>query len=335
MKYKLVVTQKLLIHGIAKGLSQYAPLQNEGAYYGLCNLTIHSAIIDYRYRIIPSEVILASRKEKQEGKQVPKLPVLPPKPKTLGDFLFSNADGSMPAQVRASEVDKIYSDYVKVLMANYEQIKEKFLDIQKRCLSDKQKRDHCILLMCQDMILPGDEGDEELFALQDDLPPDFENLENEEIKQKDPQEVDEEQSRQKTEHEEVSECNITNEISQLENYKKLEGESKKEEKKEVARPHPGPEESFMGCAGDMDEQATNKIIVPSFKPNQRSVLDTPSANTKGKPKFSLKTSSQDPYKCAAKFALNITLISGQIIELWHKYIELITITPRFVTEMLS
>ncbi len=337
VEFKQVASQKFVVRGIAKGVAQYFRAQNDGAYYGVCNMTLHTTVVDFRYRIVPTETVLAMRK----GEVRPQVAKTNAPTKTLGDFLFENPDGSMPAQVTQRDVDRIYTEYAKVLVGSYEKLKDRFTDIQKRCLTDKQRRDNCMLLMCKDLVLPGDEGDDEIFALQD-----AENL-NEEMKQG-PAIREEEPSRLRTEHEEASECNITNEVSQLENYKRLDPDGKLEEKKEsipvpvsVATPSPiarvagSPSEEIIAGAGDMDEQTNNQIVVPSFKPNQRSVLDAPTAGQKGKPKYSLKTASQDPYKCAAKFALNVTLISGQILELWQKYIELLTITPRFITEMMS
>jgi len=345
VEFKMVTSQKFTINGIAKGISQYLRVQTDGAYYGVCNMTLHTSIIDFRYRIIPPETVLGSRKDKKN--EPPKAPTKTTAQKTLGDFLFANADGTMPTQVHPVEVDKIYSEYVKVLVESHDKLKEKFLEVQKRCLTEKQRRDNCILLMCQDIILPGEEGEEEMFSLQEDLPADLDFAGSPEGEENKHHEItikeEEDQSRVKTEHEEVSECNITNEISQLENYKKLDvpvaqskTENHKEEKKEKPKPklsNAVGEDVFGSNGGDMDEQTASGIVIPSFKPNQRAGLDIMSG-AKSKPKYSLKITSQDPYKCAAKFAFNITLISGQIIELWQKYIELITITPRFITEML-
>ena len=333
VEFKMVASQKFAIRGIAKGISQYMRMQTDGAYYGSCNMTIHTSIIDFRYRIVSAETVLGMRKQKIDTKQ----PVKTGTQQTLGDFLFANADGTMPAQVHPAEVDKIYTEYIKVLIASHDKLKERFLETQRRCLTEKQRRDNCILLMCQDITLPGEEGEEEMFSLQEDLPVDMDfatGPEGEEAKLRDPAIKEEDQSRIKTEHEDASECNITNEISQMENYKKLDIDGRKEEKKSRMPPKRPTEDIIGGCTGDMDEQNTTGIVIPSFKPNQRSVLDAPTG-AKTKPKYSLKITSQDPYKCAAKFAFNITLVSGQIIELWQKYIELLTITPRFVTEMLS
>eukprot|EP01022_Parablepharisma_sp_SALTPOND_P028507 TRINITY_DN71073_c0_g1_i1.p1 TRINITY_DN71073_c0_g1~~TRINITY_DN71073_c0_g1_i1.p1 ORF type:complete len:623 (+),score=57.34 TRINITY_DN71073_c0_g1_i1:113-1981(+) len=328
--FKMVASQKFIIRGIAKGLSQYVKVQNDGSYYGVCNMTLHTTIIDFRYRVVAADTALAMRKAKAEIKPAAKSGVQ----KTLGDFLFANADGTMPAQIRPVEADKIYTEYVNVLAKSHEKLKERFLEVQRRCLTEKQRRDNCILLMCQDLIFPGDEGEDEMFSLQEDLPADIDLLagEGEESKQRDLLiKEEDDQPPLKTEHEDVSECNITNEVSQLENYKKLDFDLRKEEKKDrVFRP---PEDAFAGFGTDMDEQTNSNIFVPSFKPNQRPTFKG-TAMVEPRPKYSLKMSSQDPYKCAAKFAFNITLISGQIIELWQKYIELITMTPRFVTEML-
>lgn len=328
VEFKMVAGQKFIIRGIAKGISQYVRVQNDGSYYGICNMTIHTTIIDFRYRIISPEAALAMRK----GKPEIKMPLKAVAQKTFCDFLFANADGTVPAHVRPGEVDKIYSEYVNVLAKTYENIKDRFIEVQHRCLEDKQRKDNCALLMCQDLIFPGEDGEEEMFSLKEDL---FNrsDLGESDAKQEILPKEDEEQSKARADvQEDGSECNITNELSQLENYRKLDVDQRGEEKKEKMIRF--PEDNFAGTGGDMDERTNNNIVVPTFKSNQRSTLKGINA-VGSQPKYSLKMTTQDPHKCAAKFAFNITLISGQVIELWQRFIELLTITPRFVTEMLS
>jgi len=290
IEFKMVATQKFIIKGIAKGITQYVQVHNDSPYNSICNMTVHTSLIDFRYRIISIEELLAIRKARVDPAKV--LAERDNSQKSLARFLFANPDGSMPIQVKASEVDQIYTDYVNALARSYEGIKERFMEIKTRCLNERQRTENIAALKCRDIIFPGDKDEDQMFSLQDNI---------------------EEQSKVN----EGSECDITNEISQLENYKKLnagEGDSKL------------VDDTF---AGDTDEKASKNIIVPSFIPNNKSAF-----KAEGKTIHSLKLASQDPNKCAAKFAFNITLISGQVIELWQKYIELLMMTPRFVTEML-
>jgi len=50
--------------------------------------------------------------------------------------------------------------------------------------------------------------------------------------------------------------------------------------------------------------------------------------------FSQRVGSSDPYKIAAQMQLDVNLVSTQVFQLWHKLIEIITINPKFVCELL-
>jgi len=52
-------------------------------------------------------------------------------------------------------------------------------------------------------------------------------------------------------------------------------------------------------------------------------------------RYSLGIKSKDPYKVAAKMTFNLSLIAGQLFQLWHKYIEILTICPRFICELMQ
>eukprot|EP00826_Nyctotherus_ovalis_P036316 TRINITY_DN3208_c0_g4_i1.p1 TRINITY_DN3208_c0_g4~~TRINITY_DN3208_c0_g4_i1.p1 ORF type:complete len:507 (+),score=144.06 TRINITY_DN3208_c0_g4_i1:82-1521(+) len=324
VEFKMVASQKFVVREIATGISQYVRVQNDGSYYGMCNLTVHSTIIDFRYRIVSPEAALAMRK----GKPEIKVPARPAVQKSFHEFLFGNSDGSVPKNINPSEADKIYSDYVNVLAKAHENVKERFLEVQHRCLDEDQKKKNCALLMYQELIFPGDDNESEMFSLKEDL------LGNSELADESKHEAllkeDEDPRSRPDVPEDNSECNITNEPSQIENYRRLDPELRVEEKKEKLLKF--QEDNFAG-AGDMDERTNNNIVVPTFKYNQRSTIKGGMMGPH--PKYSLKLAVHDPRKLAAKFAYNITLISGQVIELWQRYIELITITPRFVTEMLA
>ena len=86
----MVASQKFIVRGIAKGISQYIRAQNDGSYYGICNMTIHTTIIDFRYRIISPEVALAMRKGKPEVKAPQKMGTQ----KSFCEFLFADSDGT-------------------------------------------------------------------------------------------------------------------------------------------------------------------------------------------------------------------------------------------------
>jgi len=324
IEFKMVASQKFIIRAIAKGISQYIRVQNDGSYYGMCNATVHSTIIDFRYRIVSPEAALAMRKGKPEIKVAAK----PGTQKSFHEFLFGSGDDTAPKSVSPNEADKLYSEYASVLAKAHENVKERFLEVKNRCLDENQRDRNRALLMYQELIFPGDDNEEEMFSLKEDL---LGNSELADSESKNEAIFKEDEDPVRGAQEENSECNITNEPSQIENYRRLDPDLKMEEKKEKLIRF--SEDNFLGAGGDMDERTNNNITVPMLKCNQRSTIKGSGMGLH--PKYSLKLSTHDPRRLAAKFAYNITLISGQIIELWQRFIELITLTPRFVTEMLA
>jgi len=253
ISFEMISTQKYIIRDISKSISQYISVQTDKNCYGIANATLHSTLLDFRYRAIPLEPFFTKptshTPSADEGK-------------TLSDYLFGKSDGSILTEVQSNEADNIYSEYVSQLVSSYNFIKKRFANIKDRCLDEKERGDNSELLKFQELVLPG----EELNDVKEDLTADL----LEETKQ----------------GSNKDECDIDCESNHSQDHFKV-MESMKDRYEEV------------------------------------------------KLKCSLKIVTKDTFKCTAKFALNISLVSGQIIEIWQRYIELLTITPRFITEMLK
>ena len=48
------------------------------------------------------------------------------KPKTAGEFFFSDPQGFMHTLLSSSDIDNIYNDYIKILVCMYDKLKEKY-----------------------------------------------------------------------------------------------------------------------------------------------------------------------------------------------------------------
>jgi len=107
-----------------------------------------------------------------------------------------------------------------------------------------------------------------------------------------------------------------------------------------------------GAAGEKEEdesmyniQETNESFserkhqtnIPALK-NNRNQLN----NRKNKafsarlfdPNSGTKIDPTDPLQVGTQMIIEINLIAGQLLQLWHKLIELVQIAPRFTTELL-
>jgi hypothetical protein len=132
LEFKSTATKKYRIQNIAKGISQFIPIQFDGAYFCSTNAMMHSSLVDFRFRIVPD---IDEKEPPMQSKKPPKKAL----PKTLAEYLFKNASGTMPQNISSQEVDRLYTEYVKVLAMSYDLLKSKFMDIQNKCINEKMK----------------------------------------------------------------------------------------------------------------------------------------------------------------------------------------------------
>lgn len=260
--FKSVATHRFIIRGVVNGVAQYIRVQSGGHYFGMANVTIHSALIDFRYR--PLQVkSLFDLKSLDSSKR----------PSSFCEYLFADTKGRVPEEVYPEVVDRIYAKYASALVDSFAKIKSSFLETAQKCLTEQQRRDNSITLTYQELVFP--ESEETLSARRSSL-----RGAAEEVKQRTREDV---------------------------------GESKE------------------GDFDDTDENAMKHSVGMAFRPNKMPCAEKEGSASRSA--YPLK-SSKDPYECANKFALSITNISGQVIELWHRYIYLITASSRLTKEFL-
>ena len=126
--------------------------ESSGIFYGLCNMTIHSAIIDLRYRIISPETSITH----SEKFKVQKSPC---------EFFFADDKGRVPELPSFHKINSLYTEYINYLATSFDQIKAKFLEIKHRCLTEKQRQSNSELLICPNIIFPNNKNEKEIFAM--------------------------------------------------------------------------------------------------------------------------------------------------------------------------
>ena len=114
---------------------------------------------------------------------------------------------------------------------------------------------------------------------------------------------------------------------------------------EMAAARKVPEEEKANKAGGEDSggeeslniSETNESIsemkkdIPMLKNNEKFLNQQ--RGTDSVP-FSMRVDLRDPYKIANRMVLEFNFVGSQIYQLWYKLIEIITINPKFVCELL-
>jgi hypothetical protein len=86
----------------------------------------------------------------------------------------------------------------------------------------------------------------------------------------------------------------------------------------------------MSDTNESLSEMKKETAIPILKNNEKPLKNK---NAKVKP-FSQRNKTKDPYKIANKMIYEINLVAGQLFQLWHKVIEVVTINPKFVCELL-
>ena len=322
-QFKDVSTKKYLISNAIMGISQFVPVVFETPCYSLLNALIHTCLIDFRYRPLPNLLNeplkslmnyditnIKQLEEKLKAKNI----------KPLVNCLFEDERAMLLPNLDSTLINKVYDCYCKAMSISYDNLFARFSNYEKSCLNEKQKSENCALFVIQPMIFPGeDEDEDELFNIN--LDKDLKNDSAISPIKDEPSNLDQSNQIQSPD---VNNSSIISQNKSITNKDNLSiEESQKESKQQIK-----PEDSVI--MNDMDEKIEMK--------NQK----IPFFNSKVKKKINGKrpiehhtliVKEKEISKIAAKFALNISLLGGQIIELWQRFIELNKIEPRFIYEL--
>ena len=178
-EFKCVSVQKFKIRKLCEGIFEYIPVTFDEQHFCVALCTIHSSILDFRFRsrelkpFSRAEHMKMQELEKKSQQDIGKTPEDKAKkaathkgsssdewkPSNIAEYLFSNERGVIADDINTQEIDSIYNGYMQTLINSYDRLKGKFNTFAAKCLSERQKRESGLLLVAPPLSLPG--GDNE------------------------------------------------------------------------------------------------------------------------------------------------------------------------------
>jgi hypothetical protein len=137
-----VSSSSLKIMKLWHGISEYFPIVFEGQYFSQFNCTMHSCLVDMRFR--PFQQHLEENNAHYDAESEAK-------------FFFKDSDGTLPEELNFKKVDKVYNEYMNIFSHMYDRMTGKY----KRYISEWLEPEQTEML--EDKInvpslrLPGDE----------------------------------------------------------------------------------------------------------------------------------------------------------------------------------
>ena len=333
---------------LPQSIFQFIPIVFKDPHFALLNTMIHSAILDFRFRLCPLQIhpLEESKEAKtptninnKEVEFVHKKGVLGEmtnNPRSLAQCLFEGGNGKIE-NLTEKEVRALYGSYMGVLVATYDRFTQKLQLLQNKCLSDTEKLNNAELLGIPELIIPESESEGEMFSSPKRNVRSMQSVVESKYKNSGiavggkenlMEEWDDQQFRHALDGD-SSICNISQDISRLENYQDMVndfGGKPLEESQESI----DPEESM----NEMDEHEDPRKAIPVLKSNKKSINQL-NNQVKTHLNFPLKITLEDPYFFANHIMINLSLVGGQLFQIWHKYIELLTISPTFVSFLMN
>lgn len=141
-----VSTAKFKINKFAHGISEYFPIIFEGQYFCQFNCTLHSCLVDMRFRPFPQHL-------EEHGGQYDA--------ESEAKFFFKDENGLVPEELNFKKVDKVYTEYINIFSHMYDRITGKFKRYISECLEPEQVEQMEERVTVPPLRLPGDESAKE------------------------------------------------------------------------------------------------------------------------------------------------------------------------------
>ena len=119
-----VSTAEFKIRRFAQGVSEYFPIVFEGQYFWQFNCTIHSWLIDMRFRPFPQSNDENKTQHEAENEAT---------------FFFKDENGEVPDELNFKKVDKVYNDYINIFSHMYDRMTGKYKRYVSECLEPEQQ----------------------------------------------------------------------------------------------------------------------------------------------------------------------------------------------------
>jgi Putative serine esterase (DUF676)/Protein FAM135 len=141
LTFKSVAKTNLVTHEAFLGLHEYFPLVFNENYFSIVNLMVHISLLDFRYRIAP-----VSSNKNIKGRV---------NYNSFSEYLFRDSKGKPKTFVGAEETDKVYKEYIEKMVNSFEKLKNTFILIASKCLTNKEKAAFSQLCSLPKLIFPG------------------------------------------------------------------------------------------------------------------------------------------------------------------------------------
>lgn len=149
------------INRMAYGMSEYIPIITDKHFYAVTGCTVHSTLIDYRFRVsttlqnriygpkllyLESGIQVKSHDKKKKGKKIQKeIGSDDPSyanydhwvPKSAAEFLFCDDAGEMAKQIDAEDADYLYNEYTNIIKGLFKKLAKAYNAFVKNAIKDK------------------------------------------------------------------------------------------------------------------------------------------------------------------------------------------------------
>lgn len=171
------------ISRMAYGMSEFIPIITDKHFYAITGCTIHSTLIDYRFRVAPnsqnqtfgsrllylqSGIKVKNKKEKAKRGKKNKIPKeigaddsFPENynhwvPKSAAEFLFCDESGEMATKIDPEVADYLYNEYTNIIKGLFKKLAKTYNSFIKNVVKDKKiLKDKLIPEVAPKLIPPG------------------------------------------------------------------------------------------------------------------------------------------------------------------------------------
>lgn len=155
------------INRMAYGMSEYIPIVTDRHFYAITGCTVHSTLIDYRFRVSSTlqnrvygskllylESGIQVKSQKKKSKKARSKPGASPEvngddpnlaanydhwvPKSAAEFLFCDETGEMAKVIDPEDADYLYNEYTNIIKGLFKKLSKSYNAFVKNVIKDKE-----------------------------------------------------------------------------------------------------------------------------------------------------------------------------------------------------
>ena len=116
---KKVSSLEFRVLNLVQGVSEYLPVVFDSTFFCQMHGTIHSSLIDYRWRTKPLTQHYLDDSDSDDGEDM--MPY-----ENEADMFFGDEDHNLPDQVDMERANRLHEEYIRQMAKMYDRIKHKF-----------------------------------------------------------------------------------------------------------------------------------------------------------------------------------------------------------------